>query len=74
MRYYNTFIEIDQADKNVGIVDCILCAKAKSYNKLLFTFDERLKKLSEKVIPILFPEAFSEYCIAGERLRREVKL
>lgn len=36
------------ADKNIDIVDCILCAKAKGYNKLLFTFDERLKKLSEK--------------------------
>lgn len=37
-------------DKNIAIVDCILCTKAKSLNKMLFTFDEGLIKLFEKKI------------------------
>lgn len=32
-------------EKNIDIVDCILCVKAKSRNLSLFSFDERLKKL-----------------------------
>jgi predicted nucleic-acid-binding protein len=32
------------ATKNIDIVDCILCEKAKGYNMSLFTFDEDLKK------------------------------
>ncbi|MDP2754660.1 MAG: PIN domain-containing protein [Nitrospirota bacterium] len=32
------------SNKNIDIVDCILCTKAKSYNKILFTFDEGLRK------------------------------
>ncbi len=35
-------------EKNLDVVDCILCAKAKSQNKTLFTFDEKLKKLAER--------------------------
>lgn len=30
-------------NKNMDIVDCILCVKAKSYNMSLFTFDKDLK-------------------------------
>jgi predicted nucleic-acid-binding protein len=36
------------AEKNLDFVDCILCAKAKSPNRSLFTFDERLRRLTEK--------------------------
>lgn len=32
------------ANKNIDIVDCILCEKAKSYNMPLFSFDEDVKK------------------------------
>ena len=32
------------ANKNIDIVDCILCEKAKSYNMSLFSFDEDVKK------------------------------
>ncbi len=31
-------------DKKIDIVDCILCAKSKSYNMKLFSFDRDLKK------------------------------
>jgi predicted nucleic-acid-binding protein len=34
--------------KNIDIVDCILCTKAKSHNRDLFTFDDRLRKLYKK--------------------------
>lgn len=33
------------AGKNIDIVDCILCVKAKNYNMILFTFDKNLKKV-----------------------------
>ena len=31
------------ADKNIDIVDCILCVKAENYNMALFSFDKDLK-------------------------------
>ncbi len=34
------------AGKNIDIVDCILCVKAKNYSMILFTFDKNLKKRS----------------------------
>ena len=30
---------------NLGIVDCILCAKSKNHGLSLFTFDKRLQKI-----------------------------
>ncbi len=36
------------AGKNINIVDCILCVKAKNYNMILFTFDRNLKKTFNK--------------------------
>ena len=36
------------AEKNLDIVDCILCAKAWKNAAILFTFDEGLKKIWEK--------------------------
>lgn len=36
------------AEKNIDIVDSILCTKAKSHNNSVFTFDERLRKIFEK--------------------------
>ena len=36
------------AEKNLDIVDCILCAKAWKNAALLFTFDEGLKKIWER--------------------------
>jgi predicted nucleic acid-binding protein len=35
------------ANKNIDIVDCILCVKAKSYNMSLFSFDNGAKRLCE---------------------------
>lgn len=32
------------ASKNIDIVDCILCVKAKSYNMPLFSFDKDVKR------------------------------
>lgn len=31
------------ADRNIDIVDCILCVKARNYNMSLFSFDKDLK-------------------------------
>ncbi|OGF64137.1 MAG: hypothetical protein A2Y62_19805 [Candidatus Fischerbacteria bacterium RBG_13_37_8] len=36
------------SSSNLSIVDCILCAKAKSINFGIFSFDEKLNKLSKK--------------------------
>ena len=36
------------AEKNLDIVDCILCAKAWKNAAILFTFDEGLKKIWER--------------------------
>ena len=36
------------AEKNLDIVDCILCAKARKNAAIIFTFDEGLKKIWEK--------------------------
>ena len=33
------------AEKNLDIVDCLLCAKARKNAAILFTFDEDLKKI-----------------------------
>lgn len=33
------------AERNIDVVDCILCIKARSRSMALFTFDEKLKKL-----------------------------
>lgn len=35
------------ANKNIDIVDCILCVKAKNHNMSLFTFDEILRRLEK---------------------------
>ncbi len=34
-----------QSEQGVDIVDCILCAKTRNHNLLLFSFDEKLLKL-----------------------------
>ena len=36
------------AEKNLDIVDCILCAKARKNAAILFTFDKGLKKIWER--------------------------
>ena len=36
------------SEKNLDIVDCILCARAKKSDYLLFTFDKDLKKIRGK--------------------------
>jgi predicted nucleic-acid-binding protein len=36
-------------DKNIAIVDCILAAKAKSYNMTLFTFDKKLNTVFKQL-------------------------
>jgi len=36
------------SEKNLDIVDCILCARAKKSDYILFTFDKDLKKFRSK--------------------------
>jgi len=36
------------SEKNLDIVDCILCARAKKSDYILFTFDKDLKKIRGK--------------------------
>ena len=36
------------SEKNIDIVDCLLCARAKKNDYILFTFDKDLKKIRGK--------------------------
>jgi hypothetical protein len=36
------------SDSGLDIVDCILCVKSQGPERLLFTFNERLKRMAKK--------------------------
>ncbi|HNU90827.1 MAG TPA: hypothetical protein PKO25_03045 [Spirochaetota bacterium] len=36
------------SDSCLDIVDCILCVKSKGPERLLFTFDKKLKRMAKK--------------------------
>jgi len=43
------------SEKNLDIADCILCARAKKSDYILFTFDKDLKKIRGKLDHLMLP-------------------